>query len=309
MQEKIGNITLDYTYYPGRDIYTDGPIEDELLEIAKTYDEDELNRVIADKKSWPVLYHFSHVRKNILEWVPFTEKDSVLELGSGCGAVTGAIAGKAGQVTCIDLSRKRSYVNAYRNRNYDNINILVGNFQDIEKNSIEKYDYVTLIGVFEYSAGYISSDNPYVDILKRIETHLKPDGKILIAIENRLGLKYWAGCSEDHTGMFFEGLENYPRTRGERARTFSKKELENVIEEAGDYKTTFYYPYPDYKFPLSIYSDSYLPKKGELTVSAENYDRPRMRLFDEAKVADTIVENDLFPQFSNSFLVLVERRS
>ena len=35
MQEKIGNVTLDYEYYPGEDLYSDGPVEEELLEIAK----------------------------------------------------------------------------------------------------------------------------------------------------------------------------------------------------------------------------------------------------------------------------------
>lgn len=58
MQERIGNIELDYTYYPGEDIYSDGPIEDELLEIAKSCTESELNAEIARRKSWPVLYHF-----------------------------------------------------------------------------------------------------------------------------------------------------------------------------------------------------------------------------------------------------------
>ena len=117
MQEKIGNVTLDYTYYPGEDLYSDGPVEEELLEIAKHYREEELNDVIAQRKSWPVLYHFSHVRKNILEWLPITKEDKVLEIGSGCGAVTGALAEKAGALTCIELSKMRSTINAYRNRN------------------------------------------------------------------------------------------------------------------------------------------------------------------------------------------------
>lgn len=66
----------------------------------------------------------------------------------------------------------------------------------------ECYDYITLIGVFEYSKGYIGTDDPYVEMIRRIKRHLKPGGQILIAIENRLGLKYFAGCTEDHTGVF-----------------------------------------------------------------------------------------------------------
>ena len=45
MQEKIGNVTLDYEYYPGEDLYSDGPVEEELLEIAKNYQEKELKQL------------------------------------------------------------------------------------------------------------------------------------------------------------------------------------------------------------------------------------------------------------------------
>ena len=50
MLEKIGNVELDYTYYPGEDLYSDGPIEEVILEIAKNYREEELNQVIAERK-------------------------------------------------------------------------------------------------------------------------------------------------------------------------------------------------------------------------------------------------------------------
>ena len=55
MQEKIGNVTLDYEYYPGEDLYSDGPVEEELLEIAKNYQEKELNQLIYERNSWPAV--------------------------------------------------------------------------------------------------------------------------------------------------------------------------------------------------------------------------------------------------------------
>lgn len=305
MKEKIGNVTLDLQFYPGMDLYSDGPVEEELLEIAKNYKEEELNQVIAKRQSWPVLYHFSHIRQNIVEWLPIGKEDKVLEIGSGCGAITGALARKAKKVTCIELSKMRSSINAYRNQEYENVEILVGNFKDIEKNLEETYDYITLIGVFEYSEGYIGTAEPYAEMLRRVISHLKPHGKLVIAIENRLGLKYWAGCTEDHVGKYFEGLEGYPQTNG--VKTFSRKELMNLIEQVGNMKTTFYYPYPDYKFPLTIYSDKRLPKKGELKENFQNFDRRRMLLFQETRVYDSLIESELFQEFSNSFLVVIER--
>ena len=69
--EKIGQVLLDDTLYPGKDLYTDGAIEDEMLESARNYREEEWNQVIAERASWPILYHFSHIRENILGWLPF----------------------------------------------------------------------------------------------------------------------------------------------------------------------------------------------------------------------------------------------
>ena len=303
MSEKIGQVVLDDTYYPGRDLYTDGAIEDEMLEIAMTYPEEKWNQVIAERKSWPILYHFSHIRENILSWLPFTGQENVLEIGSGCGAVTGALCKKAKSVTCIELSRKRSLINANRHKEFDNLRILMGNFQDIEKNLTEKYDYITLIGVFEYGEAYINSSTPYVDFLRIISRHLKPDGKIVLAIENRFGLKYWAGCTEDHFGTLFEGLEGYPTTKG--VKTFTKKEFSEILKAAGDLKAAWYYPFPDYKLPMTIYSDERLPFRGELNRLETNYDRLRLQLFQESPVYDSLLDNDLFPEFSNSFLLLI----
>jgi len=307
MQEKIGNVVIQTQYYPGQDLYSDGEIEDRMLKIAQKYGDIEYSSVIAEEKSWPILYHFSHVRENIVNWLPITKKDHVLEIGSGCGAITGTLAEQAGQVQCIELSKKRSMINAYRHREKTNINILLGNFEEIEPNLVEKYDWITLIGVFEYSEKYIGTGEPYKEMLLRTKRHLKPNGKIVIAIENRLGLKYWAGCTEDHVGKYFEGIEGYANTEG--IKTFSRKELENIIRKAGNWKIDFYYPYPDYKLPMTIYSDKHLPVNGELNNTRYNFDRERLQLFDETRVYDGIINNGLFQEFSNSFLVILEEKA
>lgn len=303
-REQIGKVALDYRYYPGEDHYTDGDIEDEMLEIAKNCAPGAYGQIICERCSWPVLYHFSYLRENIISWLPMSGQERVLEIGGGPGAITGALCRKAQDVTVIDLSRKRCLINAYRHRECGNLKFLVGNFQDIEPNLTGQYDLITLIGVFEYAQFSIQSERPFVDYLARIRRHLAPGGRIVIAIENRLGLKYWAGATEDHTGLYFEGLEGYPTT--DYVRTFSKPELEQVMREAGLAKQKFYYPYPDYKFVERIYSDEYLPKKGELNRNRQNFDRQRMQLFREERVYDTLIESGLFAQFSNSFLVVAQ---
>lgn len=306
MTEKIGKITLDYEFYPGEDLYSDGDIEEEMLEIAMNHEEAEFPRIIEERGSWPIFYHLSPLRENIIEWVPVTKDMKVLEVGSGCGAITGALARKAGSVTCIELSKRRSMINAHRHKDCDNVTIQVGNFQDIEKTLDNDYDFIFLIGVFEYAKGYIGTDRPYERFMEILRKHLKgngQDGRLIIAIENKFGLKYWAGCREDHQGLFFSGLEDYPQDTG--VRTFTREGLKKICEANHCTEYSFYYPYPDYKFMTSIYSDEYLPHVGELCTNMRNFDRSRMLLFDEKNVFDTIIREGLFPLYSNSYFLVV----
>ncbi len=302
---KIGNVCLDETYYPGEDLYSDGAVEERLLELAEEYGDGDCHKAIVKEREWAVMYHLAHERGNILSWYPFGEGAKILEVGSGCGAVTGALAARAGSVTCIDLSKRRSTINAQRNRERDNINIYIGNFQDIEKGLEKDFDYATLIGVFEYGQGYIGGEQPYHEFLTAVMGHIKPGGKLLLAIENKFGLKYWAGCTEDHVGRMFEGIEGYPCADG--VRTFTKPELIRILEECGYSDYRFYYPHPDYKIPLAIYSDGHLPKKGGLAGNFCNFDRSRLALMDEGRVFDEILENGLFGLYANSFFVEITK--
>ena len=59
MTEKIGKVVLDYTYYAGEDVYSDGSIEDELLKIVQEHPVEEYPEMIEKEKNWPVFYHLS----------------------------------------------------------------------------------------------------------------------------------------------------------------------------------------------------------------------------------------------------------
>ena len=66
----------------------------------------------------------------------------------------------------------------------------------------------------------------------------------------------------------------------------------------------FYYPMPDYKLPISIYSQSYLPGKGDLTNTLTAYDYPKYLLLDIGASYDAVCEDGQFENFANSFLVI-----
>lgn len=297
MKEKIGNVVLDYSFYTGEDSYSDGDIEDVILEACRNGTSEELLRT---SSRWAVLYHLSDIRENILEWYPFDSDASLLEIGSGCGALTGMFSRKVKKVTCIELSKKRSLINAERNRERDNLEIKVGNFKDISLE--EKYDYITLIGVWEYAGLYVGGEDPYLFMLKKVKGYLKPGGKIIVAIENKMGLKYFNGAPEDHTAKMYSGINDYAGEKG--VRTFSKPEIEKILDEAGIGDTAFYYPASDYKLPDVIYSDDMLPQAGDLRYYKKDYADCRVYNFNDAAVSDQVCMDSMFAYFSNSFLFI-----
>ena len=300
---KVGKVKLDLSLYPGEDFYSDGQVEEELLNMVQNLSPVEYDKAIGESRNWPILYHLSKLRENIVEWIPMKKTDKVLEIGSGCGAVTGAFAKKAGSVTCVELSKRRSMINAYRHSECENVTIHVGNFRDIEPALPNDFDYICLVGVFEYAQSYIGGQTPFHDFLNILLPHLSPEGRVIIAIENKYGMKYFAGCKEDHCGSYFGGIENYPTESP--ARTFSRRGLERIFRECGVNEYHFYYPYPDYKFMHTLYSDAYLPSKGELCDNIRNFDRDRMVLFDEKRAFDGVVEDGYFSVFANSFLAVL----
>lgn len=298
--KKIGNVGLDYKYYKGTDLYSDGDIEDELLEACKNDRQEELLRY---SNKWPVLYHLSEIREYLLEWYPFTKEDDILEIGAGCGGITGVLSRKAKKVTCIELSERRSLINAYRHKECSNIEIIIGNFQAIEPN-LGMYDYITLIGVWEYAGLYIKAENPYLKMLDIVKKHLNPDGKIIIAIENKMGLKYWNGAVEDHTGKMYSGLNDYTDDRSRKVRTFSKMEIEEMFRRTEIKEYAFYYPMPDYKLPDIIYSDRSLPHSGRERNFGKDYSAAHIYNFNDAIMSDQLARDGMFSYFANSFLII-----
>ena len=292
---------LNLKYYQGEDLYSDGDVEDELLKIVT--ENEDYTEVLKTDNRWAILYHLSKIRENLLEWYDYKPDATVLELGSGCGAVTGVFCRKTKRVVGIELSKRRATINATRNGKYGNLEIMVGNFQDIQLE--EKFDYVTLIGVLEYSPLYINSKTPFEDMVQKAKEYLKEDGQLIIAIENKMGLKYLAGVPEDHTGIVFDGVNDYVGVT--HVKTLTKPELETLLYGAGYKEVKFYYPMPDYKMPNVIYSDEHLPVVGELRNITNVFDRPRYQTFNEEAVYDQLCKDGKFDYFANSFLIFATK--
>ncbi len=128
---------------------------------------------------------------------------------------------------------------------------------------------------------------------------LKDTGKLVLAAENAYGLKFLAGAKGIGQKGYFGAVEGCPDAGG-----VTKEELLDGLSSAGFGSWEFFYPFPDYAFAMSVFSDAYLPKAGELIDQVGNFEAERLVLFDESKAADALVARGKFGDFSSAFLVV-----
>lgn len=257
--------------------------------------------------NWPQTYHFSPERSNILR--PFGEQLSgkdVLEIGGGCGAISRYIGECGANLLTLEGSIRRATIARERTRDLENVTIVADSFEGF--NVEKKFDFVTLIGVLEYANVFSSDENPIKYMLDKAKSFLKPDGKLIIAIENRLGLKYFAGAGEDHIGTPMYGIEG--RYKSTEAITFGKIELKNHLSASGFESIEFLAPFPDYKFPSFILTERALElsrfdsKIFPILSSRRDALLPRITNFNIERVWEHIDANGLTLDLSNSFLCI-----
>lgn len=281
-------------------VYSDGQeTEERLLDIAQNYPEDASQDFISNNSQYIVNNTFSSVRQNILNWYPFKENSDILEVGAGMGSLTGMLCDKAKQVTAVEMSEARANVIRARYPKRNNLNII--NADITEWDTDQRFDYIIFIGVLEYAGVFSDVLNPYERFLESAKRLLKTDGVILFAIENRFGLKYWLGGSEDHLQKPFVGIDGYkePKT----AKTFSKNELETMLDNVGLKNHRVYSVYPDYKFPEIICTNEFKPSYMNLKKVNFTYSKNSSLVANEKDLYKHLIDNNVWEFFANSFLI------
>lgn len=266
----------------------------------------ELASAIVD---WPTEYHLSRQRHCLVRPLGIMPGHKVLELGCGCGAITRYLGELGADVTAVEGSIARARIAAERCIDLPNVRIVADDL--LRFSTDECFDWVLLIGVLEYAPMFSPENEPVQHYLRSVMKRLAPHGRLVVAIENKLGVKYFNGCGEDHLGVPFSGVQGLygPNT----PRTFGRSELQSQLTAAGFADVAFHYPFPDYKLPQVILSEKALvdpqfnPVDMLALIRARDYAGLPHRLFDEALVLREAAHNGLLGELSNSFLVVASR--
>lgn len=259
---------------------------------------------------WPSLYHLSGVRANLMRPLKNVFQGDILEIGAGCGAISRYLgectAGTDSRLLALEGSPRRAAIARARTQELDHVTVLTEQFDNFRPE--KQFDVVTLIGVLEYANLFTGGPTAALSMLKRARQLVKPGGHLVIAIENQLGLKYFAGAPEDHVGIAMYGIE--ARYGEKQAKTFGRKALQNLLKDSGFAYNAFFSPVPDYKLPVSVISEEGMASQ-EFDASAlawqsvrKDPQLPAALHFSPELAWPDIFANGLGMELSNSFLVL-----
>ena len=253
----------------------------EILDLMDQYGskEEGIRRILEQGSQPELLMALSPLRDNLVQWLEVGPKERVLQIGSDYGAITGCLAQRAGEVLVLDERLENLEVNKRRWKDLGNIRYQQGSLEDLEEGD---FHWVFCIGPRKEAMGL-------ADLIHQAARLVKEKGRLALALQNSGGMKLWAGgeADPDEWSVSLEGL----------------KQILGTLKGQED----IYYPMPDYKLPTAIYSDRYLPPKGELPSLFAEYERPRLRVFSEEEAFDRVGEIGGFPQFANSFFAIWEK--
>ncbi len=296
----------------GRVPYADGS-ESEVLKVLSAASDvssgsDELAAAIKD---WPTRYHFSRLRRNIIAPLRLNSSSRVLEVGCGTGPILRAIGETGATAVGVEGNLERARSARERCRDLPNVKVSCGTLDDIDKT--EAFDLVLLVGVLEYSAAMTESGGGALGLLQRAAARLSPDGAVVIAIENQLGLKYLLGYPEDHLGAPWVGLRGY---EPDGIRTWSRSGLSTLIASAGLTNQRWLYAYPDYKLPTLLIDDALLARDDShelvrklVRVPVRDLTASSAQIVDEHRALAVMSEAGLVGETANSFLVVATKEA
>ncbi len=287
----------------GREVdYADGS-EDEILDILEeASDRSTASDELADHiRDWPTRYHLSRRRANLLRPLRLGPGVRVLDVGAGTGALARHVAETGADVVALEGSLPRARATAARCEGLANVEVVCGSVAAFD--DADGFDVVLCVGVLEYAGE---------GLLATLRALTRPEGVVVVAIENQLGLKYLLGYGEDHLGQPWAGVEGYPRPHGQAGpRTWSRRRLGELLVDAGFPAQRWMFPFPDYKLPSVVVDQSAYAEADAVNFVDQivrwpcdtNASEPA-RVCDDRRAHRVFLEAGLGPDVANSFLVV-----
>ena len=133
-------------------------------------------------------------------------------------------------------------------------------YRGIDINKYENYfDYIVMAGLLEQVVDAKT-------LIRKATKLLAPQGKLLIATNNRFAIRHFCGDKDITTGHVMDGIDNYINVSKKRMETigghsYSKSEIEGFLADAGFSKLQFYSVFPCIARPQIFLKYGYKPNE------------------------------------------------
>lgn len=176
--------------------------------------------------------------------------------------------------------------------------------QSFEKNKKCKgavYDYIVLSGALERSR--------YPEgILHFLKDILKPSGKLIMGMDNRLGVRYFCGEKDPFTLRVYDGIDNYSKVGiKERnkisGRNYSMSEIKEMLQNVGFEQYKFYSVFPELRRPQVLLAEGYTPNEALDIRVFPQYNSPETIFLEEEKLYGTLLKEGLLHVMANGYFI------
>lgn len=163
------------------------------------------------------------------------------------------------------------------------------------------YDIIVAVDVLEYAKDVDT-------LLSNIRSLLKPAGKLLLAADNRLGIRYFCGDQDYFTLKNYDSIEGYRHLlpwerKSMKGRAYSKAEISRFLEKAGFLCHRFFSVFPRIENPQLLLAEDYEPNEAlDIRIFPE-YNNPDTVFLLEEELYPSLMENKVLHAMANGFFV------
>lgn len=167
--------------------------------------------------------------------------------------------------------------------------------------NLDRYDYIVGVDVLE------ESREPG-KLLNSCRALLKPNGHLLLGIENRYALKYLCGDRDPYTNHSFDGIENYRRLSDADCdripgKCYAMADIQDMLKKAGFDQYKFYSVMPSLQEVQLVYAEDYEPQEQLAMRYFPLYNYPDSVFLEEQYLYTDLIRNGMFHKMANAYFM------
>lgn len=282
----------------------------------------------------------ANMHKNILDgqrasWLPLLPcppEGRALDIGSGYGNITHALAQSMAEVYSLEAVTERIEFTQLRlqQEGIRNVHLIQGSALELPFPN-DYFDLIVVNGVLEWVGEWEHEGNPrsvQLRFLRRLRELLTPTGVLLIGIENRFGAGSLRGAL-DHSALAYTSLmprklaslylrwrlRSHHRTkinprREYRTYTYTRSGYKKLLRQGGFDWTRFYWADPGYNQPYSLVpiQTQLIRQRFERTLASLPFPRAKGHTF-KNRIKGVLISLGFFNWIVPDFLILAAKAS